>query len=87
MLTNIKLPKMQISKTIQCGGCLGSLLSKRSVSTNESSSSIVKNRLALLGIAAAAFAIDAESQKKINGSGTITLIISNEEMNDIMKIV
>ena len=25
--------------------------------------------------------------KKIHGSGTTTLIISNEEMNDIMKIV
>ena len=25
--------------------------------------------------------------KKIDGSGTTTLIISNEEMNDIMKIV
>ena len=26
-------------------------------------------------------------QKKIHGSGTTTLMISNEEMNDIMKIV
>ena len=26
-------------------------------------------------------------QKKIHGSGTATLIISNEEMNDIIKIV
>ena len=25
--------------------------------------------------------------KKIHGSGTTTLIVSNEEMNDIMKIV
>ena len=32
-------------------------------------------------------AIDAGIQKKIHGSGTTTLIISNEEMNDIMKIV
>ena len=31
--------------------------------------------------------IDAKIQKKINGSGTTTLIISNEEMNDVMKIV
>ena len=43
--------------------------------------------LVLLGITAAASAIDAEIQKKIHGSGTTTLIISNEEMNDIMKIV
>ena len=37
--------------------------------------------LAPLGITAAASAIDAGIQKKIHGSGTITLIISNEEMN------
>ena len=28
-----------------------------------------------------------EFRKKIHGSGTTTLIISNEEMNDVMKIV
>ena len=38
-------------------------------------------------ITAAASAIDIGIQKKIHGSGTTTLIISNEEMNDIMKIV
>ena len=32
-------------------------------------------------------AIDAGIPKKIHGSGTTTLIISNEEMNDILKIV
>ena len=40
-----------------------------------------------LEIIAAASAIDAGIQKKIHFSGTTTLIISNEEMNDIMKIV
>ena len=39
--------------------------------------------LALLGITAAASAIDAEVQKKMHGS----LIIPNKEMNEIMKIV
>ena len=48
---------------------------------------LAKNILAPLGITAAASAIDAEIQKKIHGSGTTTLIISNEEINDIMKIV
>ena len=43
--------------------------------------------LAPLGITAAASAIDAGIQKKIHGSGTTTTIISNKEMNDIMKIV
>ena len=48
---------------------------------------LAKNILAPLGITAAALAVDAGIQKKIHGSGTTTLIISNEEMNDIMKIV
>ena len=49
---------------------------------------LAKDILAPLGITAAASAIDAGTQKKIHGSWTITLIISNQEMNDIiMKIV
>ena len=48
---------------------------------------LTKNILAPLGITAAASEIDGTNQKKIHGSGTATLIISNEEMNDIMKIV
>ena len=48
---------------------------------------LAKNILAPLGITAAASAIDAGIQKKIHGSGTRTLIISNKEMNNIMKIV
>ena len=39
-----------------------------------------------LGLPAAALATDAFIQKKLFGSGT-TLIISDEEMNDTMKIV
>ena len=49
--------------------------------------SLVKNISASLGITAAALAIDAGIQKKIQGSGTTTLIISKEEMYDIIKIV
>ena len=48
---------------------------------------LAKNILAPLGITAAASAIDAGIQKKMHDSGTTTLIISNEEMNDVMKIV
>ena len=47
---------------------------------------LAKNILAPLGVTAAASAIDAGIQKKIYGSGTTTLVISNEEMNDIMEI-
>ena len=51
---------------------------------------LAKNILAPLGITAAASAIDAEIQKKTHVSGrssSTALIISNEEMNDVMKIV
>ena len=44
-----------------------------------------KNILAPLEITTAASAIDAGIQKKIHGSRKTTLIISNEEMNDIIK--
>ena len=40
-----------------------------------------------MGLTAASSAIDAGVPKTIHGSGTTTLVISNEEMNDIMKIV
>ena len=43
--------------------------------------------LGLLGLTAGSSAIDAGVQKKIYGSGATTLVISNGEMNDIMKIV
>ena len=48
---------------------------------------LAKSILAPSGIAAVAYAIDTGIQKKIHSSGTTTLITSNEEMNDIMKIV
>ena len=48
---------------------------------------LVKNILARLGLTSTVSAIDAGIRKKIHGSGTATLIISNEKMNDIIKIV
>ena len=48
---------------------------------------LAKNILAPLGITAATSATDAGIQKKIHISITTTLIISNEEMKDIMKII
>ena len=45
-------------------------------------------RLGLTAAAAAAAAVaDAGIHKKILGSGNTALIISNEEMNDIIKII
>ena len=87
MSTNIKLSKAQISKIIKSGGFLGSLLSKLAGPLMKVAIPLAKNVLAPLGITAAASAIDAGIQKKIHGSGTTTLIISNKEMNNIIKIV
>ena len=87
MSTNIKLLKAQISEIIQSGRFLGSLLSKIAGPLMKIAVPLAKNILAPLGITDAASAIDGSIQKKIHGSGTTTLVISNEEMNDIMKIV
>ena len=46
-----------------------------------------KTVLIPLGLTAAESATDAAIYKKMFGSGKTALIISNEEMNDIMKIV
>ena len=46
-----------------------------------------KNVLLPLGLSTGMSAADAAIQKKIYGSGTTALVISNEEMEDIMKIV
>ena len=87
MSTDIKLSKAQISKIIKSGGLLGSLWSKLAGTLMKAAVSLAKNVLAPLEITAAASVIDAGIQTKIHGSGTTTLIISNEEMNDIVKIV
>ena len=42
--------------------------------------------LASLGITTGEVAIDARSQNKIHGLGTTTLITSNKETNEIMKL-
>ena len=85
--THLKLSKAEISKIIQSGGFLGSLLSKLFGPLMKVAIPLARNVLAPLRITAAAPAIEAGIQKKIHVSGTTTLIISNEEMNDIMKIV
>ena len=84
MSTDIKVPKAQISNIIQSGGFL--LLKIGLPSIENVIEPLAKNILAPLGITAAAGAIDEAIQKKIHGCGATTLIVSNEEMNDIMKI-
>ena len=62
--TDIKLFKAQISKIIQSGGFLGSLLSKIAGLLMKIAILLAKNVLAPLGITAVASAIDAGIQKK-----------------------
>ena len=85
--TDAKFSKTQLLKMMQSGGFLGNLLSKLAGSLMKVAMPLAKNVLALLGLTAAMSAIDGSIKKKMLGSGTTTLIISNDEMNDIIKIV
>ena len=91
MSTNLKLSKTQISKIIQSGGFLGRLLGPLLKTGLPLIKNVVKplakTVLIPLWLTAAASAADAEIHQKILGSGNTTLIISNEEMNDIIKII
>ena len=87
MVTDIKLSKAQIKKLIQSGGFLGKLLSiMKAGPLMKVAMPLAKNVLAPLGLTAAMSAIDGSIQKKIHGSG-VKLIIEQEDMNDIMKII
>ena len=92
---DIKLSKTQSSKMIQSGGFLGRSL----VSLQKTGLSLIKNVikplaksvLIPLGLTAAASTEDSGIHKKILGSGnrpsSTRLIISNDEMEDIIKTV
>ena len=87
---NIKLSKTQLHNTGQSEGFLGRLLGP----FLESGLPLVINVLKLqaksvlepLGLTTAVSSTDTAIHKKISGSGIPTLIISNVEMNDIIKI-
>ena len=89
--TDFKLSKTQINKIIQSGGflsrLLGPLLKTGLPLIKNVIKPLAKSVLISLGLTAAASAADAGIHKKILGSGNTALIISNEEMNDITKIV
>ena len=90
--TDIKLSKMQLSKMIQSGGFLskplGPLLKTGLPLMNSVIQPLAKSVLIPLGLTAAASAADSGIHKKIFGSGhNTTLIISNDKMKDILKIV
>ena len=85
MPTDLKLSRTQISKIIQSGGILGSLLRKWAGLLMKVAVPLSKN--IPLGIEnSCCFRNWCWNSKKIHGLGTTTLIISNEEMNDILKI-
>ena len=89
--TDIKLSKTQLSKMIQSGGffgrVLGPLLKTGLPLIKNAIKPLAKSVLIPLGLTALASAADAGIHKKILGSGTTTIIISNDEMEDIIKIV
>ena len=89
---DIKLSKTQLSKMIQSRGFFGRLLGPLRKTglplIKNVIKPLVKSVLIPLGLTAAASAADAGIHKKILGSGNMTtLIISNDEMGDIIKIV
>ena len=94
LLTDIKLSKIQLSKMMQSGWflgrLLGPLLKRRLPLIKDLIKALAKSVLIPLGLTAAAPAADAGILKKILESchnNTATLIISNNEMEDIIKIV
>ena len=84
--TDIKLSKTHLSKMIQSGGFLGNLLGKLAGPLMKVAMLLAKNVLAPLGVSAAMSTTDGSIKKKMLGSGTTTLIILNDEMDDILKI-
>ena len=76
---------------IQSGGFLGKLLGallKTGLPLIKNViSPLAKRVLIPLGLTAAASAADAGIHNKILGSGNTTLIISNKDMEDLIKIV
>ena len=92
--TDIKLSKTQLSKMIQSGGFLGKLLGPLLKTELALMKSVIKplakSVLVPLRLTVAASAADAGIHKKILGSGqpnNAILITSNDEMDDILKIV
>ena len=93
LLADIKLSKTHLSKTIQSGSffgrLLGLLLKTRLPLIKNVVKPLAKSVLIPLGLTAAAPERDPGIHKKILGSGhnNTTLIIPNDEIHDIIKMV
>ena len=87
----IKFSITQLSKMIQSGGFLGRLLGPLLKAGLPLIKNVIvplaKSVLIHLGLTASASEVDAGIHKKILGSGNTALIISNEDMEDLVKIV
>ena len=91
------LSKTQLSNMIQLGGFLGPLLKPGFPLMKNIIKPLANSVLIPLGLTAAASAVDAGTYKKVSGSGhhppdstshdNTILIISNDEMDDIIKIL
>ena len=88
---DIKFSKTQLSKIRQSGGFLGKLLDPLLKTGLPLIKSVIKplakSVLIPLGLTAAASAADTGIHKKMLGSGNTTLIISNKDIEDLIKIV
>ena len=85
---NLKLSKNQLHKIGQPRGFLGRLLEPLLKTGLPLIGSVIKPlaKSVLIRLGLTASATDVAIHKKIFGSGMTTLIISNEEMNNIIKI-
>ena len=89
--SNVKLSKTQLHKIKKSGGflsrLLGPILKTGLPLMKNLLKPLAKGVLIPLGLTAEASATDVAIDTKMFGSGVTTLIILNEDMNDIMKIV
>ena len=86
-----KFPKSKICKAIELvrflGKLLGRLLKIALLSVKIVLKSLAKRLLKLLRLTTTSSVVDAGFRKKMFGPGTKLLVISNEEIKDIMEIV
>ena len=80
-MANIKITKTQLHKIGQSGDKTGFRLKGNVLQL------LAKIVLIPLGLTAASSSTDTATQKDFYGSGTTALIVSNEKMNGIIKLV
>ena len=91
---NIKFSKSQLYNTVQLGRFLGRLLGPLLKTVWSLMKNVLRNFFVPLGLMATASVTGAAIQKKTFGSGRLselakwtTLVFSNEEIDDIIRIV